>query len=88
MKTYKNNKGIVVYETGEGFSILIKNAGQDHYFVLFHRETDLRRRGFRQEKQPTKERAYQNNLFPNLHKYQEIYEDWSYQRNGKRNKIR
>lgn len=66
MKIYRNNKGIVIYERAEGYSIALSIQGKIHYATLFHQRTNVRARGFWETYFPPGDISVFNHLFPGL----------------------
>ena len=66
MKTYRNNKGITIYEREESYAIALQVQGEVHYATLFHKRTDIKKRGFWEEWFPRETIRVCNPFFENL----------------------
>ena len=68
MKTFRNMKGIVVYERETGYYLAIQTSKGPRYAALFHNKTDIYKRGFYRTSMSDSKIVVSNEIFPELHK--------------------
>ena len=68
MKTFKNMKGIVIYERETGYYVGIQTSKGLRYAALFHSKTNIYKRGFYKTRMSDSKIVISNEIFPKLHK--------------------